>query len=41
MRAKNIDLQYLCTAIGNLSGIPIRLYRGRELLLYYSVSPLP
>ena len=41
MRAKNIDLQYLCTAIGNLSGIPIRLYRGRELLLYCSVSPLP
>lgn len=38
---KNTDLKYICTVIGNLSGIPIRAYRGRELLFYYDIVGLP
>ncbi len=38
---KNLDLHYLCTVIGNLSGIPIRLYDGKELVFYYSFVKLP
>ena len=36
-----IDLEYICRAIGNLSGIPIRIYKKRSLKYYYSVVPLP
>lgn len=38
---ENIDLQYLCTAIGNLCGIPIRLYEGETLQFSYSFQKLP
>lgn len=38
---KNIDLQYICTVIGNLAGIPIRLYSGNELLFYHDLIHLP
>ena len=38
---KNIDLQYLCTVIGNLAGIPIRLYREEDLIFYHSLVRLP
>ena len=38
---ENIDLQYLCTVIGNLSGVPIRLYDGETLLFSYSFVKLP
>ena len=38
---ENIDLQYLCTVIGNLSGVPIRLYEGENLLFSYSFETLP
>ncbi len=38
---KNLDLQYLCTVIGNLSGVPIRLYDGEALKLSYSLVKLP
>lgn len=41
MQTDKIDLSYICTVIGNLAGIPIRLYHGKELLLYHSVVPLP
>lgn len=27
---KQIDLEYLCTVIGNFSGIPIRLFMGKD-----------
>ena len=29
---KNIDLQYICTVIGNLAGIPIRLFRDNTMI---------
>ena len=29
---ENIDLQYLCTVVGNLTGIPTRLYEGDSLI---------
>ena len=38
---KKIDLEYLCHAIGNLSGIPIRIYKSGALKYYYSVVSLP
>ncbi|MGM9666363.1 MAG: helix-turn-helix domain-containing protein [Eubacteriales bacterium] len=38
---KNIDLEYVCTVIGNLSGIPIRLFRDGEMILYHSIVNLP
>lgn len=38
---EQLDLPYLCTVIGNLSGIPIRLFRGREQVFYHCVVSLP
>lgn len=38
---ENLDLQYLCTVIGNLSGVPIRLYEGETLKFSYSFMKLP
>lgn len=38
---KHIDLQYICTVIGNLAGIPIRLYRGNNLIFYHALVRLP
>ena len=37
----SIDLRYLCTTIGNLSGIPVRIFEGRQLTFYYSQIRLP
>ncbi len=36
-----IDLAYLCTVIGNLSGIPIRLYQKNKLVFSHSLVNLP
>ena len=38
---ENLDLHYLCTVIGNLCGIPIRLYDGEQLTFSYSFVKLP
>lgn len=38
---KNIDIQYLCRVIGNLAGIPIRIYNGRKLTYFYSIADFP
>ena len=38
---ENLDLNYLCTVIGNLSGIPIRLYDGENLTFSYAFVKLP
>ncbi len=38
---KNIDFEYLCTVIGNLAGVPIRLFRGKEQIFYHAVVSLP
>ena len=34
------DLKYLCTNLGNLSGIPVRIYKDNELIFYYSLAKL-
>jgi len=34
-------LQYICTVIGNLSGIPVRLYENDKQVFYHSLSNLP
>lgn len=38
---EKLDLRYLCTVIGNLSGVPIRLYDGETLVFFYSLVKLP
>ena len=38
---ENIDLQYLCTTIGNLAGIPIRIFENGMQTFYHSVVYLP
>ena len=35
------DIQYLCTTIGNLAGIPIRIYRNNKPVFYHSLANLP
>ena len=37
---KNEDLIYLCTMLGNLSGIPVRLYEGDKRLFFHSLVNL-
>lgn len=37
---KDIDFEYLCTVIGNLAGVPIRLFRGKEQIFYHAVVSL-
>lgn len=36
-----LDYEYICKLIGNLSGVPIRLYRGSIVKYYYSFVALP
>lgn len=38
---KNIDFNYLCTVIGNLAGIPIRIYENDKQVFYHSFVELP
>ena len=38
---KKIDYTYICTLIGNLSGVPIRLYINGELVYYHPLAFLP
>ncbi len=38
---QNIDLQYICTVIGNLSGIPVRIFENDKQIFYYSLVHLP
>lgn len=37
---KKVDLAYVCRAIGNLSGIPIRLYRRGKQVFFFSMVNL-
>lgn len=36
-----VDLPYLCTVIGDLSGIPVRLFSDGALMFYHSIVQLP
>ena len=38
---KRLDLEYLCRTIGNLAGIPVRIYRGRLMTYFYSIVDFP
>ena len=35
------NFQYLCTTIGNLAGIPVRIYKNSKQIFYYSLVTLP
>ncbi len=37
----NFDLEYICASIGNLSGIPVRLYQGGKECYAFSMVKLP
>lgn len=38
---ENIDYVYLCRVIGDLSGVPIRIYRRKEMIFRHSIVDLP
>lgn len=38
---KELDLEYLCTVIGNMAGVPIRIYRNGKKQFYHSLVSLP
>lgn len=38
---KNLDYNYLCTFIGNMSGVPIRLYKKNRQIFYHALVNLP
>ena len=35
------DLEYVCSLTGDLAGMPIRIYRGKEKTFYHSLVSLP
>ena len=35
------DLEYLCTTIGNLAGIPVRIFEDGAQTFFYSMVALP
>ncbi len=38
---QNIDYNYLCGVIGNLSGIPVRVFYEETRIFYHSIADLP
>lgn len=38
---EELDMNYLCSVMGSLSGVPIRLYDGEDLVFFYSTVHLP
>lgn len=38
---EKLDLQYLCTVIGNMAGVPIRIYDNAQQVFYHSLVFLP
>jgi len=36
-----IDLEYLCTVIGNMAGVPVRIYTNNKLSFFHSFVHLP
>ena len=38
---KKIDFDYICTVIGNLAGIPIRVFENSNQIFYHSLVRLP
>lgn len=38
---ETIDLNYLCTVISSLSGVPIRVFENNKQTFYYSIVNLP
>ena len=34
---KTEDVEYLCSTIGNLAGIPVRIYSREKMIFYYSL----
>ena len=37
---KQIDIEYLATNLGNLTGIPVRLYKDHKKVFFYSLTNL-
>ena len=38
---KNVDLEYICCVIGNLAGIPVRIFKNRSMTYCYSMVNFP
>ncbi len=41
MRENEFDLEYLCSKMSDMSGLPLRIYAGRDLEAVFSVAPMP
>ena len=37
----DFDLEYICTTMGNLSGVPVRIFEGDRQVFYHAVVTLP
>lgn len=37
----DVDLDYIAVSVANLSGIPVRVYRGEQLVIRHSMAELP
>ena len=37
---KELDINYICTQIGNLSGIPVRVFRGGDSVFFHAITGL-
>ena len=38
---KDFDLEYICATMGDLSGVPVRIFEGAEQVFYHTVVTLP
>lgn len=38
---RDFDLEYICATMGNLSGVPVRIFEGEELVFYHALVALP
>lgn len=38
---KKIDIKYLSVSIGDLAGVPVRIYEGNEITLFHSLQDFP
>jgi hypothetical protein len=38
---RDFDLEYICATMGDLSGVPVRIFEGEELVFYHALVTLP
>lgn len=38
---RDFDLEYICATMGDLSGVPVRIFEGEEKVFYHALVTLP